>query len=270
MFSIGFMGSGKMAAALLSGILESKIAGKDAVICSDVVPERLAEIQNQFGIQTTQSNQEVLANSQLVILAFKPQNFPDAVEGLASVVRPEQIIVSILAGVRIESIRGHLPGRVVRVMPNTACLVGEMAAGFAVGPGVTDSDRRRVLAILQCSGTAVEVEEDMLDAVTALSGSGPAFVAYLIDGFIQAGVSAGLAESTARDLSLKTFAGTARLLSEKQLTPQELIAMVSSPGGTTVAGREILESSEVQAVIQQSVFCATERSKELGKSGRTK
>ena len=261
------MGSGKMAAALLSGILESKVARKDAVICSDVVPERRVEIQDQFGVQTTDSNQEVLADSELVILAFEPQNFPDAVEGLASVVRPEQIIVSILAGVRIASIRGQLPGRVVRVMPNTACLVGEMAAGFAVGPGVTDQDRQRVREILQCVGTAVEVEEDMLDAVTGLSGSGPSFVAYLIDSFIQAGVSAGMTESTARDLSLKTFAGTARLLSEKQLTPQELIAMVSSPGGTTVAGREILESSDVQAVIKQTVLRATERSRELGKSG---
>ena len=101
---------------------------------------------------------------------------------------------------------------------------------------------------------------------TGLSGLGPAFVAYLIDSFIQAGVSAGLSESAARDLSLKTFGGTARLLSEKQLTPQELIAMVSSPGGTTVAGREILESSDVQAVIKQTVLRATERSRELGKN----
>jgi len=270
MFRIGFMGSGKMAAALLSGILEGKVAGKDEVICSDVVPERRTEIQDQFGVQTTDSNQEVLKHSELVILAFEPQNFPEAVEGLSSVVRPEQIIVSILAGVRIESIRGHLPGRVVRVMPNTACQVGEMAAGFAVGPGVTDSDRQRVRSILECAGTAVEVEEDMLDAVTALSGSGPAFVAYLIDGFIQAGASAGLTESAARDLSLKTFAGTARLLSDKQLTPPELIAMVSSPGGTTLAGREILESSDVQAVIKQTVLRAKERSKELGKNRRAK
>ncbi len=266
MFRIGFMGSGKMASALLSGILESRVARNDEVICSDVVPERRAEVQNQFGIRTTDSNREVLTNSELVILAFKPQNFPGAVEDLAPAVRQEQIIVSILAGVRIESIRAYLPGRVVRVMPNTACLVGEMAAGFAVAAGVTDSDRQRVRAILECVGTAVEVEEEKLDAVTGLSGSGPAFVAYLIDGFIQAGLAAGLTESAARDLSLKTFAGTARLLSEKQLACQELIAMVSSPGGTTVAGREILESSDVQGVIKQTVLRATERSRELGTS----
>ncbi len=267
MFKIGFMGSGKMATALLAGILESKIARNNEVICSDVVPGRRTEIQNQFGIQTTDNNREVLANSELVILAFKPQNFPEAVENLASMVRPEQIIVSILAGVRIESIRVHLPGRVVRVMPNTACLVGEMAAGFATAPGVTDSDRQQVRTILECAGTAVEVEEEKLDAVTGLSGSGPAFVAYLVDSFIQAGVAAGLSESAARDLTLKTFTGTARLLDNKQLAPQELIAMVSSPGGTTVAGREILESSKVKEIIKQTVLRATERSRELGKSG---
>lgn len=264
MFRIGFMGSGKMASALVSGILKSQLASQEEVLCSDVVAERRSELQTQFGVQTTPSNREVLANSEVVVLAFKPQNFPDAVEALESVVRSDQMIVSILAGVRIASIRRYLPGRVVRVMPNTACLVGEMAAGFSVGPGVTESDRDRVRALLECVGTAVEVEEEALDAVTGLSGSGPAFVAYLIDGFIRAGMSAGLSESAARALSLKTFAGTALLLQEKELTPQELIAMVSSPGGTTVAGREILESSDVQEVIQQAVFRAIARSKELG------
>lgn len=253
-----------MAAALVSGILSSKVADTAEIVCSDVDSESRAAIQGRFGVQTTPSNQKVLENSELVVLAFKPQNFPEAVEKLSTMVRPDQLILSILAGVRIESIFRYLPGRVVRVMPNTACLVGEMAAGFAVGPGVTDSDRERVRAVLECAGTAVEVEEAQLDAVTGLSGSGPAFVAYLIDSFIQAGTQAGLTESAARELSLKTFGGTARLLDEKQLNPRELIAMVSSPGGTTVAGREILESSDVQSIIQQTVLRATSRSKELG------
>jgi pyrroline-5-carboxylate reductase len=265
MYRIGFIGSGKMAAALLSAILESKTAGADEVICSDAATERRQEIQSRYAVKVTESNREVMENSELTVLAFKPQNFPEAVAGLASVVQPEQIIVSILAGVRIEQIHRHLPGRAVRVMPNTGCLVGEMAAGFAVGPGVTPADRERVRAILECAGTAVEVEEEKLDAVTGLSGSGPAFVAYLIDSFIQAGVTAGLTETAARDLSLKTFGGTARLLREQELTPQELIEMVSSPGGTTVAGREILESSDIHEVIKQTVRRAAERSRELGK-----
>lgn len=261
---IGFIGAGKMANALAAAILRGRLAQSQDIICSDPLSERLNTLQKQLGVMVTQDNQEVFRRSDVVVLAFKPQNFPEAIEGMESVVRPEQIIISIMAGVRIARIQQYLPARLVRVMPNTPCLVGEMAAGFAVAENVTETDLKTVRAILQPAGVALQVPEQQLDAVTGLSGSGPAFVAYLIENFITAGISEELQEETARQLALKTFAGTARLLSEWDLSPRELIEMVSSPGGTTVAGREILESSNVKDSIINTIKRAAQRSRELG------
>ena len=264
MYEIGFIGGGKMAGALISAVIRAGLVDNQAIVCSDVLAEQRTRLSEQFGIQVTVDNRAVLADSQLVVLAFKPQNFPDAVADLADVVRADQLIVSIMAGVRIAAIQRHLPGKVVRVMPNTACLVGEMAAGFAVADDVSAEQIAQVSRLLRAAGTAVQVSEEQLDAVTGLSGSGPAFVAHLIDSFIAAGVAASLTPDIARELTLKTFSGTARLLSQWDMPAQELTDLVSSPGGTTIAGREVLEASDVSAVIQQTVLRAAERSRELG------
>jgi len=263
--ALGFLGAGKMASALISAILKSKLADSRNIICSDILEPQRKTIQEKYGIQVTDDNQEVIRKSDIIVLAFKPQNFSTAVDNYGCTVGPEQIIISIMAGVRIEEIQKQLPAKVVRVMPNTACLVGEMAAGFAAAENVTPQDLEKVKQILQCAGTALPVTEDQLDAVTGLSGSGPAFVAYLIDNFIEAGRQLGLDKDIARELALKTFSGTARLLSEWQMDPAELIKMVSSPNGTTVAGREILEASDVGNIIRQTIHRAAQRSKELGK-----
>ena len=267
-FKIGFVGAGKMAHALVGAILRGRLARPQDIICSDPLSERLGTLQEQLGVLVTQDNQEVFRSSDVVVLAFKPQNFPQAIEGVESVIRPEQIIISIMAGVRIARIQRYLPARIVRVMPNTPCLVGEMAAGFAVADNVTETDLDRVRAILQPAGIALQVPEQQIDAVTGLSGSGPAFVAYLVESFITAGINEGLEEETARQLALKTFAGTARLLSEWNLSPRELIEMVSSPGGTTIAGREILESSNVKDSIINTIKRAAQRSRELGQDDK--
>ncbi len=265
MYRIGFIGSGKMSSALICAILRSRLTEAKYIICSDVSPDQLDKVQKEYGVQITGDNSQVLARSDIVVLGFKPQNFPQAVENLQNRIRPEQIVISILAGVRIDKIRNYLPGRVIRVMPNTGCLVGQMAAGFAAAADVTNEDVKIVQEILSCAGSAVQVSEEELDAVTGLSGSGPAFVAYLIESFITAGVNAGLDKEVARKLTLQTFSGTARLLHEWNMPPEELIRMVSSPNGTTVAGREILESSDVRAVIERTIARAKERSRELGR-----
>ena len=265
MYKIGFIGSGKMASALVSALLKGGLTEAASVVCSDVDPDRLDRLKEEFGVHVTSDNAEVLRRSEIVFLAFKPQNFPGAIADLAGEVRPDHIIVSILAGIPIGRIRECLPGRVFRVMPNTACLVGEMAGGFAAADDVCQADREKVQAILRCAGSAVPVSEEELDAVTGLSGSGPAFVAYLIDRFIAAGVAEGLAVEVATELTLKTFEGTAQLLAQWKLSPQELIEMVSSPNGTTVAGRGVLEESEVSDVIKRTVARAAQRSRELGK-----
>ena len=268
MYQIGFVGAGKMARALISALIDGGIASADKIICSDAIPQQLTHIKDQFGVAVTDDNARIIGDCDIVILAFKPQNFPKAVADLKGLVRPDLIVISILAGVPIERLEQYMPARVVRVMPNVACQVGQMAAGYAVGSNVGQDDLARVQRILNCAGTAIPVPQPQLDAVTGLSGSGPAFVAYLIDAFIQAGIAAGLDEQTARPLALKTFAGTARLLDEWQLEPAKLIEMVSSPGGTTVAGREIMESSDITEIIKKTVLRATERSKELANQDR--
>ena len=261
---IGCIGSGKMATALMSGILQAGLAARTEVICSDPLAAQRQKVADQLGATVTESNSEVLQEAETVFLAFKPQAFPKAVVGLSQIVRPEQMIVSIMAGVRIADIRNHLPGKVVRVMPNTACLVGEMAAGFATADDVTAPQIERVKAMLECVGLAIEVSEEQLDAVTGLSGSGPAFVARLIESFIAGGIEAGLDKAVARKLALKTFSGTARLLEEWLMPCDDLVQMVSSPNGTTVAGREVLEASDVATVLKATIMRAAQRSKELG------
>lgn len=263
-YKIGFMGAGKMAEALIAALLTGKLTSPDNIIAADPVPQRRDIFRDRFNIRVTDENRQVLLDSDIVFLAFKPQNFPTALEGLTPDTRPDHIIVSIMAGVRIESIHKILPGRVIRVMPNTPCLVGQMAAGFAPAPDVSPADLEIVRNILQSAGLALEVRQEDLDAVTGLSGSGPAFVAYLIDSFIAAGTAEGLSEEVARNLALKTFAGTAKLLTDWNLSPRELIDMVSSPGGTTVAGREILESSQVKQTLIDTIKRAAERSRQLG------
>jgi pyrroline-5-carboxylate reductase len=262
---IGFIGVGKMGRAMVASLIRSNTTASQNIICSDISAEQLESVQKEFKVSVTSDNKDVISNCGIVILAVKPQSFPQAVADLSSHVRADHIIVSIMAGIRIASIKAVLPGKVVRVMPNTAALVGQMAGGFAVADDLSDGDISRVKKILQCAGLAIEVTEEQLDAVTGLSGSGPAFVAYIIDAFIQVGIGQGLEPQTARQLTLKTFSGTAALLEQWNISPAELIRMVSSPNGTTVAGRQILESSSVTETIRQTVARATARSKELGK-----
>ncbi|MCH9023486.1 MAG: pyrroline-5-carboxylate reductase [Planctomycetes bacterium] len=264
MGKIGFLGCGKMATALVGAVLRSEVYKPEDVLCSDADEGQRAKIEETYGVGVTASNAEVVERSEMVVLAFKPQNFLDATAGLAGVVRRDQVIVSILAGVRIARIEDALPGRVVRVMPNAACLVGQMAAGYATSGEVTAEDKANVEKMLSSCGLAVEVSEEQLDAVTGLSGSGPAFAAYVMEQFMKAGTEAGLSESVARDLVLQTFLGTVNVLKEWKMEPKELIEMVTSPAGTTAAGREVLERSDISEVIRSTVQRATERSRELG------
>lgn len=266
-YKIGFIGSGKMGSALVAAILHAKLTYPGNIICSDLVEKRRKAIRTRYGVRVTSDNKQVMKKSDIVVLSFEPQHFPEAVIDLKPLVRPEHIIISIMAGVQMDRIREYLPGKIVRMMPNAACLVGEMAAGFVAGKDVTVTDMECVRRILQCAGLALMVEEEQLDAITGLSGSGPAFVAYVFESFISAGAEEGLDKDMVRELVLKTFTGTAKLLDEWKVEPRELIEMVSSPNGTTVAGRKILEASDVKNVIRQTIKRAAQRSRELGMAG---
>ncbi len=265
-YRVGFIGGGKMAFALMHAMVASGQITADQILCSDIDPGARQKVSDDIGIATTDSNRDVITHCKIVFLAFKPQGFPQTVEPLTDCVRPDQTIVSIMAGIRIAAIKKVLPAQIIRLMPNTPCLTGQMAAGMAVADDVPQADINQVKQLCEGAGIVCEVSEALIDAVTGLSGSGPAFVAYLIDCFIQAGIKEGLPEIVARDLTLQTIAGTANLLQKWDMLPRELIKMVSSPNGTTVAGRSVLENSEISTIISATVAAAAERSRELSRT----
>jgi pyrroline-5-carboxylate reductase len=262
MKNVGFVGGGNMGFALARAI--SRRFPEATIHLCDVRHERIELFQRELPAVRQAADPLGLAEAaEIVFLAVKPQDIQNVLETIRDT---DRLLISIAAGVSIGRIEAACPeARVVRVMPNTPCLVGAMAAGYAFGSKILEEDRGMVRELLQAAGYAVEVGEHLLDGVTGLSGSGPAFIARLIEGFIDAGVKLGLDGEAARNLSLQTFLGTAKLLAETGMEPDRLVEMVSSPKGTTVAGREVLEASDVAEVIERTVRAATERSKELGR-----
>lgn len=250
-----------MAFALAKAIKNAKLA--KSIIASDTNEERLHFVKDHLEIDVTHKNKEVLKKSDVVFIAVKPQHIDEVLDEIKDV---NCLVISIAAGVKLKKLEQKLKkAKVVRVMPNTPCLAGEMAAGFAVGKRCKDKEIKIVEELLNSAGKAFYLKEEMLDAVTGLSGSGPAFVALLIDAFIEGGIESGLSEDIATELAIQTFLGTAKLLQESGMSADELVKIVSSPGGTTVAGREILEKSDYRDVLIKTIKRASDRSRELGK-----
>ena len=263
MKSIGFIGAGNMGFALAKAAA-ARFPGATIHVL-DTKPERVELFRRELpNVQAGGSPQELAAAAQITVLAVKPQDFTALLGELRD---SRGLLVSIAAGVTIARMEQAMPlARVVRVMPNTPSLVGEMAAGYAFGARVSDADRELVRGFLGAAGTAVAVEERLLDAVTGVSGSGPAFVVRLMEAFIAAGKRLGLSAEAARELTLQTFRGTAVLLQSTGMETQALVDMVSSPKGTTVAGRAVLEPSDVGEVIFRTVEAAARRAAELARS----
>jgi pyrroline-5-carboxylate reductase len=259
---IGFVGGGNMGFALAKAI-SGRFPEATIHVC-DLRRERVELFQRELPrVQAASDPPAVAEAAEVFFVAVKPQDIRTVLEAIRDT---EKLLISIAAGVAINRIEGVCPrARVVRVMPNTPCLVGAMAAGYAFGSRIRPGDGQLVKQLLGAAGYAAEVEESLLDGVTGLSGSGPAFVARLIEAFIAAGEEIGLEPEVARKLSLQTFYGTAKLLAETGMEPGKLVEMVSSPKGTTVAGREILEASDYSEVIGTTIRAAAERSKELGR-----
>lgn len=263
---IGFIGTGNMATAMIKGILKGNICNPSQIIGSDRNKEALEKKKADLGISMTDDNKEVVLNSDIIFLSVKPQVMSSVLEEIKDAVSDEKIIVSIAAGIRLKTYEEKLGDRkIVRVMPNTPCLVGEMAAGFSPNKNVTEQEAKMIRTVLGSSGKAYQVEEDLLDAITGLSGSGPAFVARIIEWFAKAGVKNNIPEDIAYELTLKTFIGTAKLLEETKMSPEELITMVSSPNGVTIKGREVLEGSDAEKIIEETITTANKRSVELSK-----
>ena len=263
---IGFLGAGKMASALAKGFIRAGLAPADAIIASDPYEAACAAIAKEAGIKTTGFNPDVIKAAQVIILAVKP----DQVAAVLAEVRPhfteKHLLLSIAAGVPIVRLEAALPdgSRVIRVMPNTPALVGASASAFATGRSATRDDAELAQKLFASVGVAYQVKESLLDAVTGLSGSGPAYAFVIIEALSDGGVAAGLPRDIATKLAAQTLLGSARMVLETGQHPGALKDAVTSPGGTTIEGVHELEKGGLRAALINAVRAATDKSKKLG------
>jgi pyrroline-5-carboxylate reductase len=264
---IGFIGAGRMATALARGLVAAQLASPDRLLASDPSKEAREHFARASGGATTTDNAEVAAQSGVVFLAVKPQDVSATLADLQGNLTDEHLLISIAAGVRLDTIAKAVGdgARLVRVMPNTPCLVGKGASAYCLGPRARGADGKRVADLLSAVGIAFEVDEKLLDAVTGLSGSGPAFVYVMIEALSDGGVRMGLPRDVATALASHTVRGAAEMVVVGNEHPAVLKDRVTSPGGTTIAGLQALESGGFRAALISAVDAATRRSVELGK-----
>ncbi len=263
---IAFLGAGNMAGALVRGLVAAGAASPDEILCTDVRQERLDELAKRHGVRTSSDNAESARWADVVVLATKPQVFDRLLPDVARGVRSDALVVSIAAGVPISIIEAKLPPgtRVVRTMPNTPCLVDAGATALAAGTHATAADVALARRIFAAVGVTVVLDESLLDAVTGLSGSGPAYMFLIIEALSDAGVKVGLHRDSAQLLAAQTVLGSAKLLLETGEHPGRLKDMVTSPGGTAIAGLHTLEAGGLRTTLINAVETATARSKQLG------
>jgi len=263
---IGFLGGGNMAAALMKGLLNAKVVPPDSVLVSDVKADRLEHIAKTHGVKTTTDNHALVKTCDVVVLAVKPQVFDKVLDAVGADFRSDQLLVSVAAGVPVAAMEARLPAnaRVVRSMPNTPATVDAGATAIAAGTHATEDDLEIARALFSAVGRVVTLDETLLDAVTGLSGSGPAYVMLMIEALADGGVKVGLHRDTALLLAAQTVFGSAKLLLETGEHPGRLKDMVTSPGGTAIAGLHTLESGGLRRTLIDAVEAATKRAGELG------
>ena len=266
---IGFIGAGQMAQALAQGLVQSGIFSATEIYASDpsdAARDAFAGLLPDAHLHA--ENGELVSACQTIILAVKPQQMADVLAPLSGSIHQSHLVISIAAGIRISWLAAQMTRepRLVRVMPNTPCLVGQGVSCYALGRGATGEDGAFVNRLLCSVGQAFCVEEAQLDAVTALSGSGPAFFCAILESLAAGGEQCGLPQPLAASLALQTMQGTAAYLQQTGVTPGELKKRVSSPGGTTVAGLDALDAGHLEDLLKSSVQAAAKRSAELGQA----
>jgi pyrroline-5-carboxylate reductase len=269
---IAIIGGGKMGSIIAQGLIAHKIIpGKD-IIVTDIDAARLEFLRSSMKLKVSQDNEKAVKGADIIILAVKPQNMAITLKEISLAIDKSKIVISIAAGITTKFIEGSLTKgvRVVRVMPNTPALVGEGAAAVAKGSCAKADDVKLTRAIFDAVGISVEIEEKLMDAVTGLSGSGPAYCFLIIEALIDAGEQMGLPRDLAAKLAMQTMLGAARLCLESDKQPAQLREMVTSPGGTTIAGLKALEEGKIRTTIISAVEAATKRSKELSSIVRHK
>ena len=265
--TIGFIGGGNMAEAMIRGLLRKNVFTPDRVAVSGPRDERLEELRRTYGVRVTKDNR-VVARSNIVVLSVKPQILARVLDELAGSIERDPLVISIAAGVPVATIEQRLAEgtRVIRAMPNTPALVDAGATAIAGGEHTSDQDLQDAKRIFDAIGITVILDESQLDAVTGLSGSGPAYVFLILEGLSDAGVKVGLSRRTAQLLAAQTVMGSAKMLLETNEHPGRLKDMVTSPGGTAITGLHTLENGGVRTTLMNAVEAATRRSRELGEA----
>jgi len=269
---LGFIGGGNMAEAMIKGLISASFIEAKNILVSDVVASRLDYLHSEYKVKVTSDNRELVERSDVLILAVKPQLVKHILEGVREVMDPKKLLVSIAAGVPIAAMEEVLRAGqdknycVVRTMPNTPALVQEGVTAIASGEHVSKTDIKIAHRIFEAISRTVDVEEVHLDAVTGLSGSGPAYIFMIIEALSDAGVKMGLSREVANILTIQTVLGSAKLARESGKHPGELKDMVTSPGGTTISGLHTLEAGGLRTTLMNAVEVATQRSRELGRN----
>lgn len=264
--TLGFIGGGNMAAAIVKGLLHAKVSEAGGIVVSDVKAERLTQLHEAHGIRTTADNHALVRESDVIVLSVKPQVIDKVLDAIGQDVGPDKLVISVAAGVPLSVIEARLPAgaRVIRTMPNTPATALAGATAIAAGSHATEADLDVARALFAAIGRVVTLDESLLDAVTGLSGSGPAYVMLMIEALADGGVKVGLHRDTALLLAAQTVYGSAKLLLETGEHPGRLKDMVTSPGGTAIAGLHTLESGGLRRTLIDAVEAATNRAQALG------
>jgi pyrroline-5-carboxylate reductase len=264
--NIGFLGAGKMATALARGFVNAEIVFPREIIASDPFDAARKTFAREIGAKASAANADIVKFANVLILATKPDQVPAALVEISGAFTKNHLLISIAAGVTLAKLENALPAgaRVIRVMPNTPALVGEGASAFALGKSATAADGELAKKLLSAVGVAFQVKESLLDAVTGLSGSGPAYVYQFIEALSDGGVASGLPRDISTKLAAQTVLGAAKMVLETGQHPGALKDQVTSPGGTTIEGLHQLEKGKLRATVMSAVRAATEKSKKLG------
>jgi pyrroline-5-carboxylate reductase len=267
MSTIGFVGAGNMAEALVKGIIAANIYARHQVFVSDIRPERVIFVANKYGLVVARTNAEIAERAETIVLSVKPQNMDEALQSIKDAVKKENLVISIAAGIRtarISAVLGDIP--IVRAMPNTPALIGQGACALFANDKAKPMLQRAKSIFSAVGKTVVVDDEDLIDAVTAVSGSGPAYYFLLMEEMIRAGIELGLSSDIAKDLVLQTAKGAALLAveSDKQgETPAVLRQKVTSPGGTTEAALKVFAEGQLGPLVEAALKRACQRSREL-------
>lgn len=263
---IGFIGAGNMAEALVKSIIGSGLCEPAGILASDVNTDRGRYLAEMYNINFLEDNKDLVKKADYIIYAVKPFLMGQVLAEVSPVAKEGQVHVSIAAGVSLDFIEGYFVKEtpVVRVMPNTPCLVGAGASAYALGKSISPEVEKTIREILDCTGVSVKVPEHLMNSVTGLSGSGPAYVFLIIEALADAGVRAGLPRDTSLLLAAQTLLGSAEMVLRTGEHPAKLKDMVTTPGGTTIAALQVLEQGKLRAVLMDAVMASAERAAELG------